>query len=67
MAVFVDNRKLTRNLAKAVRYEADKEKACKYLTSQEGWTNKEFDEVDWDRLYIALGKQPEGYKTWLAK
>ena len=38
--VFVNNGKLTRDLAKAVRYKVGKEKTCEYLTSQEGWTDK---------------------------
>ena len=53
-AVFVNNRNLTSNLAKVVRYGVDKEKACKYLTSQGCWTDKQFDKVDWDRLHMAL-------------
>ena len=59
-AVFVNNRKLTRDLAKVVRYEVGKEKVCKYLTPQEGWTDDQFDKVDWNRLHIALGESLEG-------
>ena len=66
-AVFVGTRKLMRDIAKTVRYEVGKEHARNYLINQEGWTGKQFDEVDWDRLYGALGNKPEGYKTWLAK
>ena len=66
-AVFVDNRKLTRDLAKAVRYKVGKEQARNYLINQEGWTGKTIDEVDWNRLYGTLENKPEGYKIWLAK
>ena len=57
-AVFVNNRKLTRDLAKTVRYEVGKEQARNYLINQEGWTGKQFDEVDWNRLHGALGNTP---------
>ena len=66
-AVFVSNRKLTRDLAKTVRYEVGKEEARNYLMNEEGCVGEEFDEVDWTRLHGALGNKPEGYKTWLAK
>ena len=66
-AVFVDNRKLTRDLAKTVRYEVGKEQARNWLINQEGRTGEQFDEVDWNRLHGALGNKPEGYNTGLAK
>ena len=66
-AVFVDNRRLTRELEKAVRYTVGKEHACDYLINQEDWTVKKIDEVDWNRLHGVLGNNPEGYKTWLDK
>jgi hypothetical protein len=44
--VFVNNRKLTRDLTKAVQYEAGKEKYCEYLTSCDGWTDEQFDKLD---------------------
>ena len=59
-AVFVNNRKLTRDLAKTVRYEVGKEQIRNYLINQEGWTGKQFDEVEWNRLHGALGSKPEG-------
>jgi hypothetical protein len=50
-AVFVNNRKLTRYLENEVCCEVGREKACKCLTSQEGWTNENFIKVNWDRLH----------------
>ena len=35
-AVFVNNRKLTRDLAKTVRYKVGKEQACNYLINHKG-------------------------------
>ena len=52
-AVFVNNRKLTRDLAKTVRYKVGKEQAHNYLINQEGWTGEKFDEVDLNRLHGA--------------
>ena len=66
-AVFVNNRMLTRGVAKTVRRKVGKEHARNYLISAEGWTGEQFDEMDWNRLHRALGNKPEGYKTWLAK
>ena len=65
--MFVDNRKLIRDLAKVVRYEVGKEQAREYLISQEDLTGEQFNKVDWNRLHGTLGNKPEGYKTWLAK
>ena len=61
--VFVNNRKLTRDLAKTVRYEVGKEQAHNYLINQDDLTGEQFDEVEWNRLHMALGNTPEGYKT----
>ena len=58
---------MTRDLAKLVWYEVGKDQACIYLTSDEGWMDRQFDGVDWDRLYISLGGKPDDYKMWLAK
>ena len=45
-AVFVDNRTLRRDLAKAIRYKVEKEQARNYLINQEDCTGKQLDEVD---------------------
>ena len=42
----MNNRKLTRDLAKTVRYEMGKEEARNYLMNEEGWTGEQFEEVD---------------------
>ena len=54
--VSVNSKKLTRDLGKAVQYEVRKEQARDHLISNKGWTNKEFDEVDQDRLHSAMEK-----------
>ena len=62
-AVFFNNRKLIRDLTKTIRYKVGKERAHNCLINEEGWTGKQFDEVDWNRLHGALGNKPEGYTT----
>ena len=62
-AVFVDNRKLTRDLAKTVRYKAGKEQTHTYFINQQGWTGRQYDEMDWNILHGALQNKPKGYKT----
>ena len=52
--MFVNNKKLTRDLAKAVRYKVGKKQAHNHLTSHEGWIDTQFDEVDWDRLHSVM-------------
>ena len=66
-AVFVNNNKVTRDLGKAVRCEVREEQARDHLTFKEGWTSKQFDDVDLDPLHNAMGNMPDGYKTWLFK
>ena len=46
VAMFINNRKLTRDLAEVVWYEVGKEKAPVYLPSHKDWTEKQFNEVD---------------------
>ena len=55
VTVFVNIRKLTSDLAKAVRYEVGKEQAHVYLTSHKGCAGKYLGKVDCARLQISLG------------
>jgi hypothetical protein len=32
-----------------------------------GWTNKEFNEVDWKALEQALSRRPNSFQLWLSK
>ena len=64
-AVFVNNRKLTRDLSKAVWYEVEKEQAHKYLICHKGWTGKQSNKMDWDRLHMALKKRRKVTKLGL--
>lgn len=66
-AVFVNNRKLTGDLGKDVRYEVGKEKARDHLTSSENWSDEKCNEVGWDFLHSAMEKKLDGYKIWLSK
>ena len=55
-AVFVTNMKLTRDLAKTVRYEVGKEQARNDLINKEGWTGEQFNEMDRNRLHWDAGE-----------
>ena len=58
---------LTRELWKAVRYG---EKINLEITSHpisEGWTNKQFEKVDSNRLHITTDKKLDRYNMWLFK
>ena len=43
------------------------EEARRFLTEEEGWTNSQFNEVDWYGLHLTLGGKTEGFKKWLSK
>ena len=52
-------------MGELVRYKVGKEHVLHHLKSNEGWANKQFDEVDQDRLHIAMDEKPYEYKVWL--
>ena len=50
-------------MGELVRYKVGKEHVLHHLKSNEGWANKQFDEVDQDRLHIAMDEKPYEYKV----
>ena len=66
-AVFVRGKKLTSDLSRAIRLEASREKAEKFLINGCKWSPEHFNEVDWDMLDAVLEKKPDGHKIWLSK
>ena len=56
-AVFVEGKKLTSDLSRAMRLEASREKAKKFLINECKWSSEQFDDVDWDLLDATLEKK----------
>lgn len=66
-AVLVKGVKVTGDIADAVRFAKGMEDARVFLTKFEGWTEQQFEFVDWKNLHMALKSKPDAYKTWLSK
>ena len=67
IAVYVDKYKQTTDPAESIRYSRSKQLAKQFLTTEIGWSSKQYELVDWDSLHKCLKSKPEGFKTWLAK
>ena len=63
----VNGKKVTGDIAETVRFAKGMEETRNFLVKQQGWSNEQFDEVDWVSLHLALGNKADGYKTWLYK
>ena len=59
--------KATSKFAKPIRFDLSCKHATLFLTTEEGWTEDQFDEFDWPRLNDALSNKPDVYKMWLSK
>ena len=58
---------ITGDIADAIRFAKGMEQARKFLVEEQGWSEAQFDEVDWKNLHRVLKNKPHGFKTWLAK
>jgi ribonuclease HI len=67
IAVFVSSVKQTSDPAMQIRFSCGKHAARNFLTSEMGWSSKQFDEVDWENLHLCLLSKPDGFRTWLSK
>jgi hypothetical protein len=69
VALVIWGNKVTGNISTLLRFQASKELARSYLRTQtrDKWTNKRFEEVDWEHLDIALKNKADMYKIWRSK
>jgi hypothetical protein len=69
VALVIWGNKVTGNISTSLRFHASKELARSYLQTQtrDKWTNKHFEEVDWEHLDIALKNKADMYKIWRLK
>jgi hypothetical protein len=67
VAIFVSSVKQTSDPAEQIRYFCGKHVAKVFLTSTMGWSQQQFEEVDWENLHSCLQSKPDGFRTWLAK
>jgi ribonuclease HI len=67
IAIHIDRIKQTSNPADQIRYSCGRYAAKLFLTSEAGWTETQFDYVDWENLHASLQSKPDGFRTWLAK
>ena len=73
-AVFVNNIKLTTDVAKEVRFCLGEVEARKFYTGRIqkkggglGWSATRFAQVEWKAINAALASKPDMYGIWLAK
>jgi hypothetical protein len=78
IAVFVDNKKMTTDVGKEVRFYLGKEEARSFYTKTRqivngvnkgglGWSNERFEAVDWWSLHKVLENKPDMFGLWLSK
>ncbi len=61
--------KVTGDISTPLRFHASKELLRRYLQTRtrDKWTNKRFEEVDWEHLDIVLKNKADMYKIWQSK
>ena len=67
VALMVKGKKFTGDIAEMMRFAKGSEQARDFLVKQKGWTDDQFDEVDWTGLHQALKRKADGFKIWLSK
>ena len=67
VAIFVSSIKQTSDPAGQVHYFCGKHVAKDFLTSEMGWSQQQFEDVDWENLHSCLQSKSDGFRTWLAK
>ncbi len=69
IAVVIWGNKITDDVSSPIRFHASKEGARQYLGNRKKnpWPNEQFDEVDWERLELAMKTKPNMYKIWRSK
>jgi hypothetical protein len=70
VALIVWGNKATGDISGLLHFHASKAVARKYHTHQQKkgkWTHKQFEEVDWEHLNLALQFKADNYKIWQSK
>ena len=68
-ALVIWGNKVTGDISTPLCFHASKEIARNYLRTRAKytWTNKQFDQVDWENLELALKNKADMYKVWRSK
>jgi hypothetical protein len=67
VGVFIHQQKITSDPTNSLRYQLSKVEAKLFLTSQQGWSIQQFDDVGWDWLHTVLASKPVMFRLWLSK
>ncbi len=78
IAIMINNKKITSNVAPTICFELGKEEAQKFYTKAIrqvhgsnkgglGWYNRALNKVDWKEINCALKGRPNGFQLWLSK
>lgn len=66
-AVIVRGEKLTSDLAPDLCYSIGLGSARTFLLNKRGWSEQQFEAVDWTHLNLCLKSKSPGYRIWLTK
>ena len=67
VGLFINQQKITSDPTNTLRYQLSKVEAKLFLTSQQGWSDEQFDDVGWDWLHQVLASKPIMFRLWLSK
>ena len=78
IAIMINNKKITSNVAPTICFELGKEEAQKFYTKAIrqvhgsnkgglGWSNKALNKIDWKALDCALKGRSNSFQLWLSK
>jgi hypothetical protein len=69
LALIVWGNKVTEDILVPLRFHASKTVASKYLQQQKHnkWMAKQFEEVNWEHVDLALKNKANNYKIWRSK
>ena len=67
VGLFVNQHKITSDPTNSLRYLLGKQEARRFLTTEQEWTEDQFDSVGWDWLHQVLASKLIMFHLWLSK
>lgn len=67
VGIFINKQKITLDPTNCLQYQLSKVEAKIFLTSQQGWSEEQFDDVGWDWLHQVVVSKPIMFQLWLSK
>ena len=67
VGLYVNGQKITADPAHELRYLLGKIEAKRFLTTEQGWADDQFEDTGWDWLHRVLSSKPIMFRLWLSK